>query len=223
VIIISTITGTASFALESIPLSLRPYAPPLIGFLNLTAGLITTVSQFLKVSSLCEGHRVAAQSFRILSRNISIELMLPADERSSGASKFVQFCREEIERLLESAPDLPVKLTKEFIKKYKGRDFTKPQCLEIPVFEVYSELDNQSYLERLAQEKNDRVNREIEKRDQVKKELSLEILEDKKTRDLECARPETILKSMESLIHKLDPLYTGESKTKTKIKSLGMF
>ena len=153
VIVISTITGTASFALESIPRSFRPYAPPVIGFLNLTAGLITTISQFLKINSLSESYRITAQSFRMLSRNIAIELMLPADQRSMSSSKYVKYCREELDKLLESAPDLPVKFSEEFLKKYKNRKFAKPQSLEIPVFEVYSELDNQAYLEKMATEK----------------------------------------------------------------------
>ena len=44
VIVISTITGTANFAQSSFPPSVQPYAPAMIGFFNLTAGLITTIA-----------------------------------------------------------------------------------------------------------------------------------------------------------------------------------
>ena len=50
VIIISTVTGTANFAQGSFPPEWNTYVPLFIGFLNLTAGLLTTVAQFLRVS-----------------------------------------------------------------------------------------------------------------------------------------------------------------------------
>ena len=43
--------------------------------------------------------------------------MLPADQRSMSSSKYVKYCREELDKLLESAPDLPVKFSEEFLKK----------------------------------------------------------------------------------------------------------
>ena len=49
VIILSTVTGTANFAQGSFPPSWAVYVPLFIGFLNLTAGLLTTVAQFLRV------------------------------------------------------------------------------------------------------------------------------------------------------------------------------
>ena len=65
VIILSTITGTANFAQKSFPASTQDYVPLFIGFLNLTAGLITTVGQFLRVSELLEGHRSASLAYRL--------------------------------------------------------------------------------------------------------------------------------------------------------------
>ena len=52
VIILSTITGTANFAQGSFPEEAKTYVPLVIGFLNLSAGLITTIAQFLRVSEL---------------------------------------------------------------------------------------------------------------------------------------------------------------------------
>ena len=57
VIVISTITGTANFAQGSFPDAWKEFVPLGIGFFNLSAGLITTVAQFLRVSELLEGHR----------------------------------------------------------------------------------------------------------------------------------------------------------------------
>ena len=63
VIVISTITGTANFAQGSFPEGAKTWAPLLIGTLNLAAGLITTIAQFLRVSELLEGHRAASIAY----------------------------------------------------------------------------------------------------------------------------------------------------------------
>ena len=89
VIVISTITGTANFAQASFPESWQSYVPLFAGFLNLSAGLITTVAQFLRVSELLEGHRAASIAYSKFSRNISVELSLPVDERSCGGREFI--------------------------------------------------------------------------------------------------------------------------------------
>ena len=101
VIVLSTITGTANFAQGSFPAAWSAYVPLFIGFLNLSAGLITTVAQFLRVSELLEGHRAASISYSKFSRNISVELSLPPDERSSGGREFIAARRTE----LEAAPE----------------------------------------------------------------------------------------------------------------------
>ena len=103
VIILSTITGTANFAQSSFPDSVKPYAPSLIGTLNLVAGLITTVSQFLRVSELLEGHKVASLAFGKLSRNIAVELSLPVNERTANGTSFLSTCRVELDKLIEQS------------------------------------------------------------------------------------------------------------------------
>ena len=56
VIVLSTITGTANFAQSTLPPSIQPAAPSVIGGLNLIAGLIATIMQFLKINELMENH-----------------------------------------------------------------------------------------------------------------------------------------------------------------------
>ena len=56
VIILSTLTGTANFAQSTLPVSIQPMAPSIIGGLNLIAGLIATISTFLKIQELMENH-----------------------------------------------------------------------------------------------------------------------------------------------------------------------
>ena len=137
VIIISTITGTANFAQGSFPESWQTYVPLGIGFLNLSAGLITTIAQFLRVSELLEGHRAASIAYSKFSRNISVELSLPHEDRSTGGTEFVNTCRNELDRLIEQSPNIPTEIIKEFGDKFKETSFMKPEILNITSVEIY--------------------------------------------------------------------------------------
>ena len=151
VIIISTITGTANFAQGSFPTAWRPYVPLGIGFLNLSAGLITTIAQFLRVSELLEGHRAAAIAYSKFSRNISVELSLPREDRTCGGTDFVNTCRNELDRLIEQSPNIPTELIKEFGDKFKDTSFMKPEILNITAVEVYRD-DRKEKAKRKLQE-----------------------------------------------------------------------
>ena len=156
VIVISTVTGTANFAQSSFPSSWQPYVPLFAGFLNLTAGLVTTIAQFLRVSELLEGHRSASIAYSKFSRNIAVELSLPSDERSCGGREFIANCRLDLDRLIEQTPNIPLHIVKLFGKKFKGTAFVKPDILEITGVEVYKDDEKIKLMIE---------NREMEKRD----------------------------------------------------------
>ena len=123
-IIFSTVSGTASFAQDSFPASIRSYAPAIIGSINIMIGIFTTIQQYLKISELNEAHRVAAISWDKFARNIRIELSKKPTERSE-AGPFIKHCRSEFDRLMETSPDIVEKVVKEFKNKFSGKDGTE--------------------------------------------------------------------------------------------------
>lgn len=132
VIVLSTITGTANFAQSTLPPSIQPAAPSIIGGLNLIAGLIATIMQFLKVNELMENHRTAALGHGSLSRNIRLQLALPRDERKKEGLKFVEECKSTYDSLLEQSPPIPKKILINFDKEYPIEGvFTKPEILSV--------------------------------------------------------------------------------------------
>jgi hypothetical protein len=132
VIILSTITGTANFAQEQFPENLRGMVPSVIGGLNLIAGLVATIMQFLKINELMENHKAAALSFGLLSRNIRLELALAREERSTDGLEFVTRCKNEYDRLIEQSPSVPSTILAEFEKEYPlDNMFTKPEILNV--------------------------------------------------------------------------------------------
>ena len=99
VIIMSTLTGTANFAAERVPEQYRGYYSMIIGFVNILAGIITTIQQFLKISELNEAHRVSSISWDKFYRRIKVELSKPPFERQN-IYDFLKACTEEFDRLM---------------------------------------------------------------------------------------------------------------------------
>ena len=181
VIVISTITGTANFAQGSFPDSWKEYVPLGIGFFNLSAGLITTVAQFLRVSELLEGHRSASLAYSKFARNISVELSLPVKERTEDGSTFISNCRVELDRLIEQSPDIPEDIIKSFVKRFpepamdssgnptNDYDFFRPEILDIRPIKIYR--DNEAELMRKAQIARIKAKKDAEEEAEKVKEL----------------------------------------------------
>ena len=187
VIVISTITGTANFATRFISRCMgKTYVPLGIGFLNLSAGLITTISQFLRVSELLEGHRAASLAYSKFSRNISVELSLPVKERTANGSEFLNACRAELDRLVEQSPNIPEKIVNDFMKRFpepgkdasgnptNGYTFFRPEILDIKPITIYRDKE-----EELARAKA-KAEKEALERVENQRKLEKKLLLDKK-------------------------------------------
>ena len=94
--------------------------------LNLTAGLITTITQFCKIPEKMEGHRAASIEFGKFARNIAVEVSLPTEQRSKAGHIFVADCREETDKLMERCPGIPTTLVKTFGSRFRKGEFMKP-------------------------------------------------------------------------------------------------
>jgi hypothetical protein len=129
VIIMSTLTGTANFAVESyIPKEHQDIAKIAIGSVNILAGILSTLQNFLKYAECNEAHRNAGIAWSKFSRNIKIELSLHRIRRKN-ASDFLKIYRAEYNRLIEQNPLIPDEIIKEFKKHYKKNshiDFYQP-------------------------------------------------------------------------------------------------
>lgn len=119
VIIMSTVTGTANFAQERVPINYRQYYTMIIGGINITAGIITTIQQFLKISELNESHRVSSLSWDKFYRKIRVELSKPRHERQN-VQDFLKHCTEEFDRLMEISPTIQNKIIEKFHKTFEN-------------------------------------------------------------------------------------------------------
>jgi hypothetical protein len=117
VIVLSTLTGTANFAIERVPEDYQSYVQITIGTLNIIAGIITTVQQFLKINELNEAHRVAAISWGKFYRNIKTELLKTPQERCD-VNYLIKTSKEEFDRLIEISPSIDNSLINTFNKQF---------------------------------------------------------------------------------------------------------
>ena len=118
VIIISTLTGTANFAQERVPLEYQNYFVMLVGGFNILAGIISTIQQFLKITQLNEAHRVSGIAWDKFYRNVKIELAKHPNERMP-VLQMIKICKEEFDRLMETSPVIPDKIVKTFQSSFK--------------------------------------------------------------------------------------------------------
>jgi hypothetical protein len=129
VIILSTLTGTANFGLNSMvpDAESQKYAQAIIGGVSLLTGIISTVANFLRYAQGSEANRSAGISWGKFQRLIAIELSLNPDERSD-CMHFLKMCRTELDRLIEQSPAIPTNVILEFKKEFsKFPDVRKPE------------------------------------------------------------------------------------------------
>jgi hypothetical protein len=121
VIVISTLTGTANFAQERVPLQYQSMFVMIVGGFNILAGIITTIQQFLKITQLNEAHRVSSIAWDKFYRNIKIELAKHPDERMN-VTQMIKMCKEEFDRLMETSPNIPDKIILSFKTEFRYID-----------------------------------------------------------------------------------------------------
>lgn len=176
VIIISTLTGTANFAQERVPLKYQNLFVMLVGGFNIMAGIITTVQQFLKITQLNESHRVSSIAWDKFYRNVKIELAKHPSERIDP-KQMLKMSKEEFDRLIETSPTIPEKIVKEFKKKFFEKNLfdqiIKPEICDIlvPTTEYRNPWYNE---ENQAKTINENMKSQLIKQNKIKKQNELD-------------------------------------------------
>lgn len=128
VIILSTLGGTASFGVQSIfsTDSSKQLASFVIGGISLTAGLLTTIGNYLRYAQLEESNRVASIAWGKFQRLIAVEIALHPNERIDSLD-FLKICRADLDRLIEQSPPIPTECIQMFEAQFGHiKDLKKP-------------------------------------------------------------------------------------------------
>lgn len=154
VIILSTVTGAANFALNSVitdPTQMN-YAQLGLGGLSILTGIISTIANRLGYGSGSEAHKGAAVLWGKFQRLIAIELSLSPDERSD-CMFFLKTCRTELDRLIERSPSIPADVIEACKMEFKHHpSVRKPEIIgDIDTTSVYDSSEaRHRYAEEMA-------------------------------------------------------------------------
>ena len=171
VIVISTLTGTANFAQERVPLDYQSFFVMIVGGFNILAGIITTIQQFLKITQLNEAHRVSSIAWDKFYRNIKIELAKHPTERID-VRQMVKMSKEEFDRLMETSPNIPEKIVNQFKNNFNAHSsfdkIVKPEICDIlvPTNEYRNPCFND---ENRAKVMNENIKNQLDKQNKLKR------------------------------------------------------
>jgi len=153
VIILSTVTGAANFALNSVlsdPTE-KTYAQLGLGGLSIATGIISTIANRLAYASGSEAHKSASVLWGKFQRLIAIELSLHPNERND-CMHFLKTCRSELDRLIEQSPTIPSDVIAACAEAFK--EFPKVRKPEIvgDIDTTHIFMDTNSRLKEMAKE-----------------------------------------------------------------------
>ena len=171
VIIISTLTGTANFAQDRVPENYIPVFVMMVGAMNLIAGIISTIAQFLKINELNESHRVSSIAWDKFYRNIKIELAKNPRERIP-VGQMIKLSKEEYDRLMETSPvihpDIIVKFNTTFKDNDSFDDIKKPEiCDDLVSTDTYRYVAKE-----ISKEKTSRLKKVVYKAREMVKNMN---------------------------------------------------
>ena len=117
-IILQTITGFLSATSGLVP-SIA------LGGISIFTGVLTTILSYYKFSAKAEGHRVVAQLYMKIYKNIEVELALPISQRESPG-QLLKDVRDKLARIAEVSPDIPDSVIELYKKTFKDSIASKP-------------------------------------------------------------------------------------------------
>jgi hypothetical protein len=140
IIVLSTLTGTASVGSESL-FNGNEIAPVIIGLVSLLVGVLNTLSSYFGWAKRTEGHRLCGIQYEKYHNFIRIELSLPRNERMPP-SEFLKIIKEGFERLAETAPQIPDSVIAMYRMRFENNhELSKPTIANgMDKIEIYSEI-----------------------------------------------------------------------------------
>lgn len=117
-IILQSLTGFLSATSGLVP-------PLALGAISILTSIMSTILAYYKFSAHAEGHRVCAQLYLKIYKQLEVELALPISQRTDPLT-LLQDVRDKLSRVSEVAPDIPDAVIREFREKFKDSSAKRP-------------------------------------------------------------------------------------------------
>ena len=121
VIVLSTLSGTASVGSSSLFQGETQISSIVIGLVSIGVGILNTISSYFAFSRKAEAHRIAYLNYNKLFQIVSVEMSLPRSEREQPDA-LLKKIRDTMERLAETTPTPPDSIISEFNNRFKDED-----------------------------------------------------------------------------------------------------
>ena len=130
VIVLSTLSGTASIGSSTLFGDETMASSVSIGLVSIVVGILNTISSFYAFARKAEAHRIAYLNYSKLFSTVAVELALPRQERS-GPEEILKNLRATMERLAETTPSAPQSILDEFNSHFKTEDKSIARPIEV--------------------------------------------------------------------------------------------
>jgi len=169
VIILSVVSGSGNFISQSFP-TIEKEMIISIGGISVLVSIISSISQYLQLSALSEGNRIAMLSWGKFCSMIRFEIAVRKKDREK-ADDFLKTVINEFQRLQEISPNIPEK----DIKSYRRELGLLPEGFRTPTWfngvqhiEAYHTPDNVSFqLEIQPPSEDSSVSTETERKESL--------------------------------------------------------
>jgi hypothetical protein len=135
-IVIASITGVGGFAVLN-PSGSEDVSPEnknrimiiqyVFAFLNVLGGILTSISKFSQSLPLSEAHSSLCVQWSKFYRTIDMELSLDVKHRPNVV-EFLMKTREDYDKLLDDAPDIPAVSIKAFLVQFPNKENKPDVC-----------------------------------------------------------------------------------------------
>ena len=135
-IVIASITGVGGFAVlnpsgsEDVSTETKNNIMIIqyfFAFLNVLAGILSSISKFSQSLSLSEAHSAQCVQWSKFYRSIDMELSLDTKHRDNVV-EFIMKCREEYDKLLDDSPDIPSITIQAFLAQFPDKENKPDVC-----------------------------------------------------------------------------------------------
>lgn len=121
VIILSTVNGFLSGSSSTLFASNQVASSIGVGMISLFTGIVSTIGSYFAWAKRTEAHRISAIQYQKMSKFLAIELTLPKVERIA-AKDILKITKDQIERLLEISPAIPLQIVAQYKKTFNITD-----------------------------------------------------------------------------------------------------
>jgi hypothetical protein len=135
-IVIASITGVGGFAVlnpsgnEDVSVDMKNNIMIIqyfFAFLNVLGGILTSISKFSQSLPLSEAHSAMCVKWSKFYRSVDMEVSLDVKHRENVV-EFIMKSREEYDKLLSEAPDIPAFSITAFLKQFPDKENKPDVC-----------------------------------------------------------------------------------------------